>query len=91
MEMDVTAFDRIAANIRDRRLYKDPVNGMILGVCAGIAGWLGIRPWFIRLLAALSFVFIGSPVPLAYLAAALVLDKRPAVGRYDRFRHHRYG
>lgn len=85
----MTTFDHIARNARSRKLCKDPANGMIFGICAGVAGWLGVKTWFIRLLAVLGLVFLTGPTLLAYVVAALVLNKRP-VSRYDAF-VHRYG
>ncbi|NCO45477.1 MAG: PspC domain-containing protein, partial [Vibrio sp.] len=33
-----------------RELYKDPVNGKIAGVCAGLANYLGLEVWLVRIL-----------------------------------------
>lgn len=80
----MTTFDHIARATRSRRLCKDPANGMIFGVCAGMAYWMGIKAWFVRVLMVLALLFIGGPVLLAYVVAALVLNRRK-VGRYEEF------
>ena len=33
----------------DRKLYRDPRNGMLAGVCAGIAEYFGWDPTWVRL------------------------------------------
>ena len=43
-------------NKKTRRLYRDPDRRLLSGVCAGIAAWLGIKPFVVRL------VFVGLTV-----------------------------
>jgi phage shock protein PspC (stress-responsive transcriptional regulator) len=66
---------------RSRKLCKDPLNGWIFGICAGIAWWLGVKIWVIRLLAVLGLVFLTGPTLMVYAVAALVLNKRPRTAR----------
>mgnify|MGYP000815380505 CR=1 FL=1 len=33
----------------DKKLYRDPQNGMIAGVCAGVAEYFGWDPTWVRL------------------------------------------
>ncbi len=82
MESPLTTFDHIARSARSRKLCKDPANGLIFGVCAGVAWWLGIKTWVVRLLAVLSLVFFAGTTLLAYVVAALILPKRK-LGRYE--------
>lgn len=81
----MNAFDRIVQTARSRKLCKDPDNGLVFGVCAGLGWWLGVKVWAVRLVALLALVIWTGPTLIAYLIAALVLNKRPAA-RYDRYR-----
>ena len=77
-----------------RRLYRDPDHGPLFGVCTGIADYLGIEPWIIRLLTVISIFCIGWFVIPAYIIAIFVMDKKPydeeemppVHGRYRRSR-----
>lgn len=80
----MNAFDRMRQTARTRKLCKDTVNGWIFGVCAGIAWWLGVKTWFIRILAVIALMLWTGPVILAYAVAALVLNRRPKAS-YDSF------
>ncbi len=56
------------------RLTLDKTNKKILGVCAGLANWIGIDAMIIRLIfAAATVVGIGSPI-LIYILLAMILD-----------------
>ncbi|AUI86250.1 phage shock protein C [Vibrio azureus] len=59
-------------------LYRDPVNGKISGVCAGLANYLSVEVWLIRIgvisVALLSGTFL---VLLAYIAMSFMLEKQP--------------
>lgn len=59
------------------RLYRDPDDGKILGVCAGIADFFGFNPWAVRLGALIALFLFPPPAIIAYLLAGLVLDRRP--------------
>ncbi|MDN3609718.1 envelope stress response membrane protein PspC [Vibrio ostreicida] len=62
-----------------RELYRDPVNGKITGVCAGIANYFGTEVWLIRILVISAALLGGSfLVLLAYIAMTLMLEKQPA-------------
>ncbi|MBE2896794.1 PspC domain-containing protein [Pasteurellaceae bacterium HPA106] len=59
-------------------LYRYPQQGMISGVCTGIAKASGLEIWVVRAIAVLLFLFGGFFfVPLAYIAGALMLEKAP--------------
>ena len=65
------AFDRLG------RLYRDPDDGVVAGVCAGIAEYIGLRPVQVRLLAILGLIFFLVPTIVAYVALALILRPKP--------------
>lgn len=77
-----------------RRLYRDPEHGPLFGVCTGIADYLGIEPWIVRVLTVLGVVCIFWIVVPAYIIAIFVMDKKPydeeemtpVHGRYRRSR-----
>ncbi|MBE2893774.1 envelope stress response membrane protein PspC [Spirabiliibacterium falconis] len=59
-------------------LYRYPQQGMIAGVCAGIAKSSGLEIWVVRTIAVVLFLFGGFFfVPLAYLAGVFMLEKAP--------------
>jgi phage shock protein C len=59
-------------------LYRDPKNGKIAGVCAGIADYFKLEIWLVRILTATAFFLLGgSFVLVAYIAAWFILDKKP--------------
>jgi phage shock protein C len=68
----LSAFEKLG------RLYRDPERGMIAGVCAGIADYIGLRPVQVRLLVVLGLVFFFVPTVIVYVALAFVLQPRPA-------------
>lgn len=77
-------FDRFSRHFQGGRLYKDSANGMIFGVCAGVADWLGVKTLLVRILAVLGLIFLTGPTILAYVVGALILSNRPTA-RSDRF------
>jgi phage shock protein C len=59
-------------------IYRYPQQGVIAGVCVGLAKASGLETWVVRLIAILLFLFGGYFVVLiAYIAAAMLLDKAP--------------
>ncbi len=64
---------------RDRtpRLYRDPDNGKIGGVCAGIARYYGVENWVVRCIAVTGLLFLGQIVFPAYWIAYFVMDTPP--------------
>ncbi|MDF2413789.1 envelope stress response membrane protein PspC [Aeromonas sp. 1HA1] len=65
------------SNREGRNLYRDPQQGKIAGVCAGLADYFGVEPWIVRLLAITGLIFAGFITFTAYIAAWFLLDKRP--------------
>ncbi|MWV27503.1 envelope stress response membrane protein PspC [Aurantiacibacter rhizosphaerae] len=59
-------------------LYRDKVNGKLMGVCAGVADYTGVNALWVRLAAVfLLFATSGSIIPF-YFIAGLLLNKKPA-------------
>ena len=60
-----------------KRLFKSRTDKKILGICGGLADYLGVDSTFIRILFVV-FLFIGSGSPgLIYLLLGMLLDKEP--------------
>jgi phage shock protein PspC (stress-responsive transcriptional regulator) len=50
-----------------KRLYRDPVNGILGGVCTGVATWLEISPILVRLIFVGCFLFYGISIIVYFL------------------------
>jgi phage shock protein C len=59
------------------RLWRDPDRGIIAGVCAGIANYIGTEPIVVRLVAVLGLIFFFPPTVAAYVILAVVLPPKP--------------
>ncbi len=59
------------------RLYRDTQRGIIAGVCAGIADYLGVEPIAVRLVAVLGLFFFFPVTVIAYVALAIMLRPKP--------------
>jgi phage shock protein C len=59
------------------RLYRDPENGVIAGVAAGIARYFGVEPIAIRLAFVLSLFVFFVPAVFAYIVLWIALPQRP--------------
>ena len=55
-----------------RRLFRDPDQKIIAGVASGLASFLGLPPWLVRLLFAVLLPFFGTAVVIYLLLWALV-------------------
>ncbi|ENM3888867.1 envelope stress response membrane protein PspC [Vibrio cholerae] len=67
-----------------RELYRDPSNGKIAGVCAGLANYFGLEVWLVRILVITAALLGGTFLVLvAYVAMALMLEKLPKQYRED--------
>lgn len=60
------------------RFYRDPENGPLLGVCAGIADYFGFPLLAVRMAALCGLLFFTLPVLIAYGAAGLFVEAKPA-------------
>lgn len=56
-------------------LKRDINNGMVFGVCAGLANHLNLEVGLVRLLMVLSWFLTGSITFWGYIIAAIVLPK----------------
>lgn len=59
------------------KLYRDTDNGMMFGVCAGIADYFGVGRWLVRILAVLGLFMFTLPTVLAYFITAFVVPRKP--------------
>src|SRR3546814_14444166 len=59
------------------RLYRDWQRGLILGVCAGIADYLGVSPLLVRFAALIGLFMFSVPTILAYFVAAALIERKP--------------
>lgn len=76
---------------RTARLYRSR-NGMLFGVCQGIADWKGINAGYVRLTLVILTVFTGFfPFGLLYLLAAFFLPAEPACGDRESRTWYRSG
>jgi phage shock protein PspC (stress-responsive transcriptional regulator) len=75
------SFSNTYYNTEARRLFRDPDDRLISGVCAGIANYFDVDTVWIRLAFALSFFFAGTGLIL-YIILWIVIPK--AVSRADR-------
>lgn len=75
----------------NKTLYRDPQNGKISGVCAGIAEYFGVEVWLVRILAVSSFLLgFGFITLVVYIAASLILDKMPEERRQEQDAHREH-
>ncbi|MBV8120320.1 MAG: envelope stress response membrane protein PspC [Alphaproteobacteria bacterium] len=59
------------------RLWRDTDRGIIAGVCAGIADYIGVEPMIVRLVAVLCLFFFFPPTIVTYVILAIVLRPKP--------------
>ena len=78
-------YDDVAAAYRSMRkrrrsqgLHRDTERGILGGVCAGIAKYLGVEPWIIRVAFVAIVLLGGGWIPLiVYIVLIFVLDPEP--------------
>lgn len=58
-------------------LYRDKENGLILGVCAGLADAMEVDPLLVRIVAVLALLLFFVPVAVIYGTAGVLLKDRP--------------
>ena len=73
---------------RSRELYLDRENRKIVGVCGGIARYLGIEAWIARGAALTGLFFLPSIVFPAYWIAFFVMGRSPSRRRNRPWRDH---
>lgn len=60
-----------------KQLQRDSQQGKIAGVCAGIADYFGIETWLVRIATVAATLLLAGPfVPVFYIAAWFILDKK---------------
>lgn len=59
------------------RLYRNRRDGVILGVCAGIADYFGVQRWVVRVLWVGGLLMFPPPTIIGYFLLALLLRKMP--------------
>ena len=65
------------------RLYRDRENGMIAGVCAGLAEYFGFNRRGVRLVVAVSALFFMPFVIVSYIVLAVILPTKPVEETMD--------
>lgn len=59
-----------------RQLYRNPGQGKIAGVCAGVAEFTGTETWLVRIIWLSGFLLSGGFFLVAYIACWFILDKK---------------
>ncbi len=62
---------------KSRQLYRDPRNGKIAGVCAGLADYFGWETWLVRILVVSATLLGMEFFIVVYIAGWFILDKKP--------------
>ena len=60
----------------EKKLYRNPSNKYIAGVCSGLAEYINIDPTIVRIIWAL--VGLSGAGIIAYLICALIIPEKPA-------------
>lgn len=61
-----------------KRLYRNPDDKRIAGVCSGVADYFGIETWLVRILMITAFFLLAGPFAIVvYIACWFILDVRP--------------
>ena len=73
-----------------RELYRDPDNGKICGVCAGVAEYFGFETWVVRVITVSLLIFLNGGMLIVYFVACWLLAVKPGtVGKKGKFRKKR--
>jgi len=72
-----------------KAIYRNPNNARIAGVCSGIADYLEVGTFSVRLLTLLSFFIFGPFTFFAYCVCWIVLERNPDTPRRGSRRHSR--
>ena len=87
--MNNTLWNRIVNHFGS--LYRDRENGLLLGVCAGLAGVYSLNPLGVRVIAVVLLLAFPVPVALVYVVFGLILPDAPLTyfgsGQERRFWH----
>jgi phage shock protein C len=66
------------------RLYRNKRNGVVGGVCAGLADYFNADVALIRIVTILLLIFMFPPTVVGYIVAWIVMPERPAQMRGER-------
>ncbi|MGP1394397.1 MAG: envelope stress response membrane protein PspC [Inquilinaceae bacterium] len=78
MTTDARSGDPLYTSQNPHRLYRDPANGVLFGVCAGLADYLGVRRVHVRLGAFVALLIFTPQTLFVYVLAAILLRRKPA-------------
>ncbi len=68
----------MANGMNRKALYREPQNGKLAGVCAGLGRYFGMEVWWVRIIVVSAFLLGGGILVLfAYVGLWLMLEKRP--------------
>lgn len=59
------------------RLYKDTRNAKLMGVCAGLADYLNVKPLLVRVVFVITAIFWFSILIPIYFIVGFILDPKP--------------
>lgn len=62
---------------RAQRFYRDPRNGKLMGVCAGLADYFGWNVTVIRILAIIALIWFNGLTLIAYVVLGFLLPVKP--------------
>ena len=65
------------SNCHARRFYRDPRNGKLMGVCAGLANYFSWNVMFVRILAIIALIWFNGLTLVAYLTLGFMLPSKP--------------
>lgn len=71
----------------ERKLYKDPNNKVVAGVCSGLGNYLGVDVTIMRVLF-VAMALLGGPGLLIYIILALIMKK--PVSEYEAEQDDRF-
>ncbi|MDB9916722.1 PspC domain-containing protein [Pseudomonadales bacterium] len=61
----------------DKTLYRDKKRGKVFGVCAGLAEYLDVKTWQVRLFALLGLLFVPSLTLPVYFILYFLMENKP--------------
>ncbi|MBX3690253.1 envelope stress response membrane protein PspC [Dokdonella sp.] len=62
---------------RAQRFYRDPANGKVMGVCAGIADYFGWNVTWVRVIAIVALLWLNVVTLIAYVALGMLWPVKP--------------
>ncbi|MGF1462754.1 MAG: envelope stress response membrane protein PspC [Maricaulaceae bacterium] len=69
--------DEFNTSPKNHRLYRNKRNGVIAGVCAGLADYLNVDVAVVRIIGVVLLVFFTPATLLAYIVSVFVVPQRP--------------